>query len=210
MSLPWRISYNGYCDIQLKSRVFSIFFMWRYHITKLHVSSWFCICHARSCRWTLLLQSRSVFELWLFIIPRDSIKVSKNCHGRTWLIAVSSYLEKWLWDRCQGITLPSELIEMILIKATVALHRMLRVRLLPHVDLEALTLRTLFGVCYEWWQVISYRKFNKRLIRRWFREKVRAPLLRACRHSCIHVFFGFLSQSKNNQTRTLTLTHAHT
>jgi len=78
------------------------------------------------------------------------------------------------------------MIELILIKATVALFNTLRVRLLPHINLEVLTLSTMFSVCFEWWRVISYRKRNKRLIRWWFREKVCVVLVHSFLFLCIH------------------------
>jgi hypothetical protein len=62
-------------------------------------------------------------------------------------------------------------MELILIKAVVELQQILQIRLLPRADVTAVTVVS--SVCFQWWQIVTYRKHNRQLLRQLFRRRVR-------------------------------------
>ena len=66
--------------------------------------------------------------------------------------------------------LPLELKEMMLMKGVAALYKLLGVRLMPRADFVSLI--TMVTVCFEWYIIITGRKFNLHQLRQMFRKTV--------------------------------------
>ena len=66
--------------------------------------------------------------------------------------------------------LPLEVKEMLLMKTIAALYKFLRVRLMPRADV--ISLITMVTVCFEWYVIITGRKFNLHQLRQMLRTTV--------------------------------------
>jgi hypothetical protein len=82
--------------------------------------------------------------------------------------------------------LPHEVLEMIAMKAVIALFAIYRVRLLPRADV--LSLVTICSVCREWYAVFSTRSYNRRKLGRCLKGRVRFCDLCVM---CLSGFTGF-------------------
>lgn len=61
--------------------------------------------------------------------------------------------------------LPEEILEIIIIRSTVALFVDLKAE---EAEPERITLQTTMSVCFTWWAVLTKRKWNKQQLRHTF------------------------------------------